>query len=154
MSSHLYVYIGPFFMVPKQKMKSETREYKCSSVSCGRKAESRREAFCSKCGSPLVDEVKEVMVEDYPHPSDFGPKFESELQHHTMSDGTVVWMPTQCGIGMTVSRDSETVTAMTSEDVNQATRRFVGENFAIVRAFQAKYGVEPIEVWGVVPYFS
>lgn len=154
MSSHLYVYVGPFFMVPKQKMKSETRAYQCSSSTCGRPAERQRDTFCSKCGSRLVEEVKEVMVDGYPHPSDFGPQFENALMHESMGDGRVVWIPCQRGIGVTISRESDNITELTPEGVEQATRRFFGENLAIVQAFQAKYGVEPIEAFGAVPYFS
>lgn len=155
MSSHLTVYIGPLFYVPKVHVLRESVVRHCATPSCPQRPVSGHEPFCSTCGKPIVATPKVDTVQKYPRPSDVAGDWGDYMTNVEMPGGRAVWIANKHDFGCPYSADSPVgMLTLDARFLNDSVRDFLAAHRDIFNAFRAQYGVELIEGFAAVPYFS
>lgn len=155
MSSQLNVYVGPFFLVPDQKTSVESRERRCSNSSCAKVAVDQDAAYCSSCGQALSSATTTGSVMKAPHPIALGAQWTDYMAAIAMLDGRLVWLPNKHDFGYHFSRDNAAaLMPLDASFIARTLEEFLVEHRDIFDAFHAKFGVELVEAFGAVPYYS
>jgi hypothetical protein len=155
MSSYLNVYIGPFFIVPKQSVDLTTNGRCCSNPACGKRPAGGNEAFCSRCGHPITAFTKVEAAKKSPYPRDLGEKWADYMVGTATADGRLVWLPNKQDFGDQFNQESPLyLMTISASFVAESAEAFRTAHRDIFDAFHAKYGNELIEAFGAVPYYS
>lgn len=155
MSSQLNVYIGPFFLVPAQKTSVESRERRCPNPVCTKVAADQGAAYCNRCGHAVALVTATDSLMKAPHPDALGTQWTDYMAAIATSDGRLVWLPNRHDFGYIFSRDNAApLMTLDASFISQSLEEFLVEHRDIFDAFHAKFGVELVEGFGVVPYYS
>lgn len=160
MSSHLHVYVGWFFLVPKVPTEKIERKTACVSASCKAHGEERRAKFCQDCGQPLgtlesrstVDEqISMYDLDDFVD----GDWVDEMCQVSPRESGEHFWIPNHSGYGVTMSEyeENEPVIIGAGAEAELARLRFNGRYAAFQKAVEDAYGITLQATYGVVPYY-
>jgi hypothetical protein len=156
MSSHLYVYVGAFFLVPEQTFSERQLAYCCSNAeTCGKPPKAPQDNFCGHCGCLIVADTRDTQVTRYPTPDDLDGNWVDVMVPTNLEDGRRVWLPNRCGYGSSYSESAHNeLLLIEGSDILAARARLREEYKEIVNAFQAKFGSGLIDAFGAVPYYS
>jgi hypothetical protein len=156
MSSHLQVYVGAFFLVPKQTFTERQIVHVCSNdQTCGQQAKTPQDNFCGYCGSLIAATTKDSQVTRYPTPDDLAGNWTDVMVPTRLEDGRQVWLPNKGGHGQSYSDDvHNAMWLFDGKDILAARTQLCSEYNEIANAFQAKFGVELVDAFGAVPYYS
>jgi hypothetical protein len=164
MSSHLYVYVGWFFMVPKVMAERVTKTPACVNTACPAHGVQWRvkfgAKFCQDCGQPLGVIETRSMVEQqvslYDVDDVLDGKWVDEMRQLSPREGGEhFWVPNHRGYGTTMSEydDNEPVIMLGSE-VETEFERFKARYGAFQKAVEQAKGITLQPAYGVLPYYS
>jgi hypothetical protein len=155
MSSHLHVYVGPFFLVPKVTTERTADVRGCSTPNCRRPADSKKDKFCSVCGGSIEAIAEKSLVEAAPSLNDMSGNWDDVVAFARVEDDRVVWLPNRYDHGESFTDNQPNdLLLLQAGDIEVAKAKFVHDHRSFATAFETQYG-KPLEVaFGVVPHFD
>jgi hypothetical protein len=160
MSSHLYVYVGWFFMVPKVMAEQVTKKPACVNTACASHGVERRAKFCQDCGEPMgVIETRsmvEQQVDIYDIDEVSNGNWRDEMHQISPHEGKEhFWVPNHQGFGTTMSEyDDNEPLIMLGSEVDADFERFKARYGAFQEAVEQAQGIKLQPAYGVLPYYS
>ncbi len=158
MSATLRVYVGPFFTVPEQDVVVWRRDSWCANTAlCGTLADPVRPLFCAHCGDLLRTKDVQSTERRAPTPDDLEGSWRSDVVTVVQCGGQSVWLPNEQRTGAHFTDDTAPmVHTLDGQRIEDELALFVNWPWhqALIRAFNADYGVTLLASYGVVPYFG
>jgi hypothetical protein len=155
MGSSLQVYVGPFYLVPKQEVQVMRSVRACSNTAtCGQPAKGSFDKFCPACGSAIVNREVPDVEHRYPTPDDLDGDWTDLMNVARLENKREVWYPNHRGFGESMgASQAGGLHVYDPKTAEEALAKFRKYHRGIFDAFHAKFGVELIEAYGTVAYY-
>lgn len=155
MSSHLRVYVGPFFSLPHIDAEEQTWVHRCTNRECGKPAKDRSAHFCNHCGHPAARQSVITSVNRPVQVRDLGGDWADLVCEVGLeSSEQPAWLPNAHRFGTSFSSDSENqIYKLEPVLMEQQLARFKKVYAEIANAVKTQFGVELVAAYGAVPYY-
>lgn len=161
MSSHLQVYVGWFFLVPKVPTEKVDHKTACVNTACKAHGVARQALFCQDCGESMGRIESRSTADEQISMYDLDKRVEGDwvdemCQVSPCDGGEHFWIPNHSGYGATISEYEESSPFFFGSEAERelARKRFNGRYGAFQKAVEQAYGVSLEAAYGVLPYYS